>query len=163
MLESPEFWVAVGFVLLVASIARPVARGIGSSLDGRADKIRATLQEAEKLREDAERLLGEYERKARDAMRESEEIVAQARATAERMAADAEAALATTLKRREQMAIEKIAQAEAEALQEVRSAAVDIAVAAARRLIGERLGAERASALIDQAIREVPSKLGRPH
>jgi F-type H+-transporting ATPase subunit b len=96
-------------------------------------------------------------------MRESQEIVAQARVTAERMAADAEAALATAMKRREQMAIEKIAQAEAEALQEVRTAAVDIAIAAARRLIGERLGADRSSALVDQAIREVPAKLGRPH
>jgi F-type H+-transporting ATPase subunit b len=163
MLESPEFWVAIGFVLLLVGIARPVGRGIGAALDARAEKIRATLQEAEKLREDAQRLLGEYERKTRDAMRESQEIVAQARVTAERMAADAEAALATAMKRREQMAIEKIAQAEAEALQEVRTAAVDIAIAAARRLIGERLGADRSSALVDQAIREVPAKLGRPH
>jgi len=163
MFESPEFWVAVGFVFLVVGIARPVSRMMGSALDARADKIRATLQDAEKLREDAQRLLGEYERKSRDAMRESEDILAQARSAAERMAVEAEAALVIAMQRREQLAIEKIAQAEAEALQAVRTAAVDIAVAAARRLIGERLGAERSSALIDAAIREVPAKLGLPH
>jgi F-type H+-transporting ATPase subunit b len=163
MLESPEFWVAIGFVLLVVGIAKPVSKGIGAALDTRAEKIRSTLAEAEKLRQDAERLLAEYERKTRDAMRESEDIVAQARAGAERMAAEAEASLAIALKRREQLAIEKIAQAEAEALQQVRAAAVDVAVAAARRLIGESLGADRSSALIDQAIREVPAKLGRTH
>jgi F-type H+-transporting ATPase subunit b len=161
MFESPEFWVAVGFVLLVIGIARPISKMMGSALDARADKIRATLQEAEKLREDAQRLLAEYERKTRDVMRESEDIIAQARAAAERM--EAEASLATAMKRREQLAIEKIAQAEAEALQEVRTAAVDIAVAAAGRLIGERLGAERSGALIDAAIREVPAKLGVRH
>jgi F-type H+-transporting ATPase subunit b len=163
MFESPEFWVAVGFVLLVIGIARPISKMMGSALDARADKIRATLQEAEKLREDAQRLLAEYERKTRDVMRESEDIIAQARAAAERMAVEAEASLATAMKRREQLAIEKIAQAEAEALQEVRTAAVDIAVAAAGRLIGERLGAERSGALIDAAIREVPAKLGVRH
>jgi F-type H+-transporting ATPase subunit b len=163
MLHEPEFWVAVGFVLLVAALARPIGRGMGAALDARADKIRATLQEAAKLREEAQRLLGDYERKTRDALRESEDIVAQARSEAERMAAEASAALATAIQRREQLAIEKIAQAEAEAVREVRTTAVDVAVAAARRLIGERLGAARSSALIDQAIRDVPSKLGRPH
>jgi len=163
MLHEPEFWVAVGFVLLVAGLARPIGRGMGAALDARADKLRATLEEAAKLREEAQRLLGEYERKTRDALRESEEIVAQARSEAERMAAEASAALATAMQRREQLAIEKIAQAEAEAIREVRTTAVDVAVAAARRLIAERLDASRASTLIDQAIRDVPSKLGRPH
>jgi F-type H+-transporting ATPase subunit b len=163
MLHEPEFWVAVGFVLLVAALARPIGRGMGAALDTRADKIRATLEEAAKLREEAQRLLGDYERKTRDALRESEDIVAQARSEAERMAAEASAALATAIQRREQLAIEKIAQAEAEAVREVRTTAVDVAVAAARRLIAEHLGAARSSALIDQAIRDVPSKLGRPH
>ena len=115
MLSSPEFWVAVAFVILVASVYRPMARGITGALDQQSAKIGASLDQATQLREEAQHLLAEYQRKQRNAETESEEIIAQARSQADRLAAEAAANLEAALKRREQAAIEKIAQAEAEA------------------------------------------------
>lgn len=159
MLSSPEFWVAVGFVILVVGAARPAWRAISTGLDARAEKIKATLDEAAKLREEAQHLLAEYQRKQRDAMKETEEIVAHAKVEAERLAAKASADLDVALKRREQMAIEKIAQAETEALREVREISVDLAVAAARALIADNLDDKRKGELVDEAIKELPNKL----
>lgn len=159
MLSSPEFWVAVAFVILVASVYRPMARGITGALDQQSAKIGASLDQATQLREEAQHLLAEYQRKQRNAETESEEIIAQARSQADRLAAEAAANLEAALKRREQAAIEKIAQAEAEALDEVRGTAVDVAIAATRSLMRERLYQDRGQALIDRAIKELPDKL----
>lgn len=159
LLHSPEFWVAVAFVIFVAGIYRPVGRAAGSALDGRADKIRASLDEAEKLREDAQHLLAEYQRKQRDAMKECEEIIAQARQEAERMVRDAEIEITEALARREQMAKDKLALAEADALAEVRNAAVDVALSAAAKLIAKDLDTAAADTLVRQATEELPARL----
>lgn len=159
MLHTPEFWVAVGFVLLVVSIFRPVARAIGSALDARADRIKATLDEAARLREEAQHLLAEYQRKQRDAAKEADEMIAKAREEGERLAAEATTNLETALTRREALAIDKIAQAEADALREVREVAVEAAIGATRQLIAEKLDAGRANSLVDDAIAELPDKL----
>ncbi len=159
MLSTPEFWVAVGFVILVVCIARPVWRALTGALDARSEQIRATLDEARTLHEEAQHLLAEYQRKQRDAAREAEQMIEQARNEAERLRAEAAEALERTLERRQALAREKIAQAEAEAIREVRNAAVDIAVAATARLIGERLGTDRATALIDDAVKDLPRHL----
>ena len=157
--QSPEFWVAVGFVILVAVIAKPAGRAFASMLDRRSDRIRDALDEAARLREEAQHLLAEHQRKQRDAVRETEEMLAKAREEAERLAAEAAANLEIALARREEMAHEKIARAEAEALQQVREIAVDVAVAATRKLIAEKLDAGRRSALVDAAVSELPDKL----
>ena len=159
MFESPEFWVAVGFVLLVASICRPVARSIGGMLDKRSQKIRDTLDEALRLREEAQHLLAEYQRKQRDAVRETEEMVERAMEESDRLTADATASLELALERRAQAALEKIAQAEDEALREVRETAVDVAIAATRKLLSDRLAEDGADALIDEAIADLTKKL----
>ncbi len=159
MLQSAEFWVAVGTVIFVAGIYRPVARAMGSALDARAAKIKATLDEAAKLCEDAQHLLAEYQRRQRDAVKETEEMLDRAREEAERLAAEAAAGLEAAIKRREQLARDKIAGAEAEALRQVRETAVDVAIAATRRLITERLDESRAGALIDSAVSELPRSL----
>ena len=159
MLSSPEFWVAVGFILLVAGAARPAWRAITKGLDARAERIKSTLDEAAKLREEAQHLLAEYQRKQRDAMKETEEIVAHAKAEAERLSAKALADLDVAIKRREQLAIEKIAQAEADALREVREISVDLAVAAARTLIADHLDDKSKGDLVDEAIKDLPDKL----
>ena len=156
---SPEFWVAIGFVILVAGIYRPVARSIGGMLDARAEQIKATLDEATRLREEAQHLLAEYQRKQRDALTETERMFARAREEASRHAAEAQANLEVALKRREELAREKIAQAEAEALREVRDTAVEVAIAATRKLIADRLDDKRANALIDDTIADLPQKL----
>ena len=159
MLATAEFWVAVGFVLLVAGIARPAWRAVTGALDARGERIRQTLDEARTLHEDAQHLLAEYQRKQRDAAREAEQMIEQARIEAERLRKEATETLERTLEHRKALAQEKIAQAEADALREVRNAAVDIAIAATARVIGERLGQDRAEALVDEAVRELPRHL----
>jgi F-type H+-transporting ATPase subunit b len=157
--ESPEFWVAVAFVIFVAGLWKKVAPLIASALDARAARIEKDLEEAAKLREEAHALLAQYQRKQHDALKEAADIVAQAKVEAERYAARAAVELDGALKRREQLAMQRIAQAEQQALQEVRAAAVDIAIAATSKLLVDKLDAGRQDALIDAAIKELPRNL----
>jgi len=158
-LHTPEFWVAVGFIVLVLAISKQGWQAIKSGLDARAGRISASLDEATRLRDEAQHLLAEYQRKQRDAAKEIDDLLAAARAEAERSGVNAREALEALVKRREQLAIDKIAQAEAEAVQAVRNTAVDVAIAATRRLLGDKLDAATASALVDNAIAELPQKL----
>ncbi len=159
LLLSAEFWVAVGFVILMAGIAKPMGRAFASMLDARSNRIRETLDEATRLREEAQHLLVEHQRKQRDAVRETEEMLAKAREEATRLTAEAAASLELVLARREEMARQKITRAEAEALRQVREIAVDVAVAAARKLIADKLDDGSRAALVDAAITELPEKL----
>jgi F-type H+-transporting ATPase subunit b len=104
-------------------------------------------------------MLASYQKKQRDALKEAETIVANAKAEAERLTRQAEANLDDLLKRREQQAVERIAQAENEALREVRNQAIDVAVAATRHLIAENLSPAQAAALVDAAIQDLPNRL----
>jgi len=158
-LHTPEFWVAVGFIILVLAISKQGWHAIRSGLDARAGRISASLDEATRLRDEAQHLLAEYQRKQRSAAKEIDDLLAAARAEAERSGVNAREALEALVKRREQLAIDKIAQAEAEAVQAVRNTAVDVAIAATRRLLGDKLDAATASALVDNAIAELPQKL----
>ena len=159
MFASPEFWVAVGFVILVAGIARPVARAVTSALDARGERIKTALDEARVLREEAQHLLAEYQRKQRDAAREAELTIERARVEAGRIEAEASADLDRTLARRETLAREKIAQAEADTVRELRDVAIDVAIAAAGRVIADHLDRDRADALIDEAVAALPRQL----
>ena len=159
MLENPEFWVAIAFVLVVALAFRPAAKAVLSSLDARAAKIRAQIEEARKLREDAQALLAEYQRKQRDAMAEAEKIIAQARDQAARLKVDAERDLENAIARRRQQALERIAQSEAQAIAQVRDTAIDVALAAAEALIKSNLDPARKQALADKAIGELASRM----
>lgn len=159
MLHDPAFWTAIGFVLLFALAGKAIVKPLTSGLDARAERIKATLDEAANLRTEAQSLLADYQRRQRDALKESEQIIAHAKTEAKRLAEKAAADLETALKRREQMAIEKIAQAEAEALRQVRETAVDLAVMASRALIAEKMTAERTGKLVDSAIDELADKL----
>lgn len=154
-----SFWVAVAFVLFVALIAKRGYKFITEGLDKRAGRIKTELDEAVRLREEAQALLAGYQRKQRDAVRDAEEIVERARREAARIAAQAEEDLAAALERRTRVAEIKISQAEAQALAEVRNQAVDMALAATRRLLAENLDQSRAEALIDEAIAELGDKL----
>ena len=159
ILQSPEFWVAIGFIILMGGLFKPAGKAIGAALDGRAARIKATLDEAAELREEAQHLLAEYQRKQRDAMKETEEMIARARDEASRLAREGAEKLEELVKRREQLAIEKIAQAEADAVREVRAMSVEIAVAATRSLIVARMDAGKSGALVDQAITDLSNKL----
>lgn len=159
MFESAEFWVAVAFVLFVTGAFRPMKRVLLGALDRRAEKIRAELDEAQRLREDAQHTLAEYQRKQRQALKEADEIVARAREEADRHRAHAARDLEATLKRREAQAMDRIAQAEATALDEIRALAVDVALDATARLLADELSADKSKAMIDDAIKELPEKL----
>jgi F-type H+-transporting ATPase subunit b len=159
LLASGEFWVAVAFLLFVVAAYRPLRRAITGALDERSARIRAELEEATRLREEANSALAAYQRKQREAAREAEEIVAFAEKEAAQIKAKTQADLDAALARREQMALDRIAQAEAQALQEVRNTAVEVAIAAARKLVVQGLDQSRADALVAEAIAELPKKL----
>ena len=159
LIESPTFWVAVAFVIFVGFAFKKVRDGLNAALDGRAARIKAQLDEAKQLREDAQAALAEYQRKLRDAAEDAKAIVEHAKVEAERLREHARADQEQALERREQLAVEKIAQAEAEALEQVRNQAVDLAVAATARLLAESMDKNQAERLIDAAIEELPDQL----
>ncbi len=154
-----EFCVALSFVIFAAAVYRPVGRMISAALDARGAKIREELDEAVRLREEAQALLAQYERQLSEAAAEAEQILARAGDEAARQAKHAAEALEAALERRKQQAMDRIARAEEEALAEVRGAAVDIAVGATRKLLAGRLDAKRRAALIDEAIAELDKQL----
>ena len=158
-MNTPEFWVAVGFLILLAVLFKPVKKIIIASLDSRAEKIRSSLDEAEKLREEAQHVLADYQRKQREAAKEIEGLVANARSQAEAMRREAENSVKNALARREQVALEKISQKEADAIAEVRNLAVDMAIKASGELLERRLGQKQSQELIETAIRELPRNL----
>jgi len=159
MFSSPEFWVAVAFVIFVAAVFRPMSRQIAAALDARGTRIRTEIEEAQTLREEAQKLLADSKRKHRDAIKESEEILAHAKVEAERLREQAQADMDAALRRREQSAMDKIAQAEANALRDVRNQAVEVALAATASLIAANLDHEKHAAIVDQSIRNVADKL----
>ncbi len=159
LLHDPEFWVLVAFAIAFGGLARKAGPVIAKALDDRAGKIKAELEEAHRLREEAQRMLADYQRKQRDALKEAEEIIAHARVEAERAAAQAARDLEAALERRKRLALEKIALAESKAIAEVRNTAVDIAISAVREILAQALDAPRKSKLIDEAIAELPQRL----
>lgn len=156
---TAEFWVAIGFFILLALIGKRAYRLVVVALDERADRIRSRIDEAARLAEEAQALLATYERKQRDAAGEAEQILADARREVDRLTEHAAAELDRSLQRREEMAIDRIAQAEAAAIAEVRTRAVDVAMQASERLLVEKMTPKQADALIDAAIAELPQKL----
>ena len=156
---APEIWLVLALVALILIAFRPAKRAILGALDGRAGRIRDELEEAHRLREEAQAALANFQRRQRDAVSEAEEIVNHARVEADRLRERATAELETSLKRREAMAMDRIAQAESAALAEIRAIAVDVSVAAASELIAAQLDKKKAEDLIDQAISDLPGKL----
>jgi F-type H+-transporting ATPase subunit b len=153
------FWVGISFFLVVGLGAKPVIRALAAGLDARAAKIKARLDEAHKLREDAQEMLATYQRKQRDAMKEAESIIAHAKAEAERLSHQHAKDLEESVKRREKQALDRISQAEAQAIKEVQHTAVDVAIEAARQMIAQGMTGPHAATLVDAAIQDLPKKL----
>jgi F-type H+-transporting ATPase subunit b len=158
--HDPLFWVLIAFLVFVGIlIYYRVPAEIGKMLDHRSEGIRKELDEARKLREDAQALLADYQRKAREADAEAQTIIEQAKREAEALAADSRKALAESLERRSKLAEEKIARAEAQALTEVRTTAVDTAIAAAHELLKTRVNGSTGDSLVSQSISDLRGKL----
>lgn len=157
---TAEFWVAVSFFLFVAGlIYLGLHKKVASALDARALRITKELEEARRLREEAEKVLADYQRKERDAAQEADAIIRLAAEEAESLAAETRHAIKEQFERRIRLAEDKIARAETDALREVRSAAVEAAIGAAQRLIAEKLTPDAAEKLVAQGIDTVKSKL----
>jgi len=155
-----ELWVAVAFVIFLAVLAKlGVHRMILGVLDARSARIKAELDEARRVREEAQALLAEYQRKRAEADREADAILVAARQEAERMATEAKAKVEEFVVRRTKMAETKIAQAEAQALADVRAAAADAAVAAAEKILVQTTHGAAAESLIAKGISDLKAKL----
>ena len=159
MLNEPTFWVAVAFVIFMGLMYWKARKPMLDGLDSRAERIKAELDEAQRLREEAQKTLAEYKRKQRDAAKEAEEMLESAKHEAELLRNQASEDLKAVLARRERAALEKIAQAETQAVQEVRAQAVDIAMAATAKLLTDSVDPTRDQAMVDQAIKDLSAKL----
>ena len=160
MFAEPEFWVAVAFVILMGIFAyMGVHRTILTTLDHRSERIRSELEDAQRLKQDAAKLLAEYQARRATAEREAADIVASAKTEAERIAAEAKAKMEDFVARRTKTAESKIALAEAQALADVRAAAADAAVAAASTILSQTVKGEVAEDLLAKGITEAREKL----
>ena len=157
---SAEFWVAASFFIFLGILGYVgVHKKVAEALDHRRDRIKAELDEARRLREEAQTLLAHYQQKQKEAENEAQAILTSAKADAERMMIEAEAKMNEFVARRTKMAEAKIAQAETQATADVRSAAVDAAVAAAERILKNAAKGKVAEDLLASGIEDVKKKL----
>lgn len=160
MFAQPETWVAIAFVILMAVFVwLGVHRTVLTALDHRAQRIKAELDDARRLKEEAAKLLAEYQARRASAEREAQEIVTNARAEAERIAAEAKTRMEDFVVRRTKTAENKIALAEAQAVADVRAAAAEAAIAAAASVLAQSVKGQVADDLLAKGIAEVKSRL----
>lgn len=157
---SAEFWVAIAFLLLMGVFGYfGVHRTILKALDNRRDRIQKELDDARRLKEEAAKLVAEYRARRASAEREAQEIVTSAKAEAERIAAEAKAKMEDFVARRTKTAESKIAQAETQAIADVRAAAAEAAVTAATSIMSQSVKGSVADDLIAKGIKDVREKL----
>ncbi len=157
---DPVFWVMIAFIGFVALlIYYGVPGAVGKALDDRATAIRANLDEARRLRDEAHALLADYQRRSREAEEETKTILEQAKREGEALAAETRKNLQESVERRTKLAEEKIERAEAQALSDVRTAAVESAIAAAEKILKSRVAGATADTLIENGIRDLDGKL----
>jgi len=150
-----EFWVAVSFFIFIGVLVYlGIHKKVASALDARALRISKELEEARRLREEAEKLLADYRRKLGDVVTEVDNIMALAAKQAETLAEETRQSLKEHVERRIKLAEQKIARAEMEAVGELRNDVVDIAIAAAQNLIVAKLTPDRAKKLVSESINE---------
>jgi len=159
LLADAEFWVLLAVLIFAAGVWKPARRAVVGMLDQRSMRIEGELDEARRLREEAEQLLAEFQSRQRRAAAEAEAIIAHAREEAERIAANSARDLEQAMARRQRLAEERISQAEAKAVAEIRAVAVDVAIDAAREVIAAELDERRGEALLDSAIAALPNQL----
>ncbi len=154
-----EVWLLIALAVLIAVVWKPVSRAIVGGLDGHAGKVRAELDEAKRLREEAQSLLAEHKRQLAAGQDHARSISEQARREAARQAERHREELEASLKRRTEQALGRIAQEEARAVQDVRDQATTLAIRTTRRLLADQVDSEHAQVLVDRAIEEVGRKL----
>ncbi|NRA87863.1 MAG: F0F1 ATP synthase subunit B [Rhizobiales bacterium] len=160
MFSDPTFWVAVGMVGFLALLGYLGVHKLAiKALDDRADAIRNELDEARRLKEEAQSMLAEYERKQKAAVEEAQSIIEQAKAEAESLAVETEQKLNDSIDRRTKMAENKILQAQLQARKNVQAYAADIAVLATEEILTNDLSKTKANSLIDESIASLKIRL----
>jgi F-type H+-transporting ATPase subunit b len=160
MFEDPEFWVALAFAIFIGILVKfGVPKMAISALDARSARIRQALDEAHRLRSEAQDVLAQYQKKSNEAEKEAQAIIENASIEAERLAAEAKSKIEEFVTRRTKMAETKIAQAEAQALADVRAAAADAAVTAAEKILTQSTHGAAAEGLIAKGISDLKAKL----
>ncbi len=157
--EDANIWILAAFIcffLVFGGVAYKKAMG---ALDARTERIRKELDDAHQLREDAQSLLDDYRSKRAQAEADALAMLKHAEIEAGRRAEQAKKDLEAAMERRAQMALQRISQAEADALREVRSAAATLAIQATARLIAQSMSPDRAEAMVQESIRQVQQKL----
>jgi F-type H+-transporting ATPase subunit b len=155
-----EVWLLIALVILIAVVWKPLSRMILGGLDGHASKVRAELDEAKRLREEAQSLLAEHKRQLAAGQDHARNISEHAQREAERQAERQRAELEASLARRTEQALGRIAQEEARAVQDVRNQAASLAIRTTRRLLADHVDSDHAQVLVDRAIEDVGRKLG---
>ena len=161
LLADPKNWVVIAFIIFFVLFGKKLWGVLAGMLDDRAAKVRAELDEASRLRKEAEAMLRDAQKSRDEALADAKALIAGAQAEAARLTAATAAEAEASARRREQMAIDRIAAAEKAAVDEVRYTAVDVASIAARQVIAEGLTQDAGSALVDQAIAQLPAALAR--
>ena len=158
LLHDPEFWVLVGFLVFFVLLGRTFLKLLTGGLDGRAAKVQEQLNEAGRLRTEAQRLLDTYRAKQDQAVKDAADILEAAKGEAERMRTEGEEALKRSLAAREAQARDRIALAEQNAMQSIKAIAADIAIRAATGLVVEAIDTAVANAMVDRAIDDLPKR-----
>jgi F-type H+-transporting ATPase subunit b len=159
-LKNTDFVVFLGFIVFIAVLLYfKVPAMLGGMLDKRAETIKAELDEAKALREEAQTILASYERKQKEVAEQSDKIIANAKKEAEAAAEQAKADLKSSIERRLAAAEEQIASAEASAVKQVRDSAISVAIGAAGAVVASKTTDADQGKLIDDAIAEVKAKL----
>jgi len=156
---GPTGVVAVALLIFLALVWWKGRGAILGMLDKRSDTIRNQLDEARRLREEAEAMYADIAKKQQEAEATAASIIEEAKAQAARIERESQSALQTTIARRREQALEKIGQAEAEAIREVRAKAVDVAIEATRRVLTAEMAGSQGQAAVDAAIAELPQRL----
>ncbi|CAK0776003.1 ATP synthase subunit b 3 [Azospirillaceae bacterium] len=159
MLKDPTFWVAIAFVLFVVFMYKRVSTGLTGFLDQRSARIRSDIEEARRLRDEAQKLFAEAKKREEEAETEAANIVAHAREDAERMHVRAAERIQEMIQQREAQAVNRIALVEASAVAEIRNMTVDIAIAACQKLLIEHRAVDGADPMVDAVIAELPRHL----
>ena len=159
-LANAELWVAIGLLLFfVIVVVAKVPALVAGILDAKAAKIQSDLDEAARLRSEAEAMLAQIRKEKAEAEQQAKAMLQAAEEEAARLEVEAEERLAESIARREQLAERRIAQAEAQATAEVKAAAADQAAAAAERILAARVASGAEDPLLDQAIGQIDTRL----
>ncbi len=159
ILHDPRFWVAVAFFAFIIALYKPVSKAILNMLDSRRNNVRKSLDEALKLKKEAQELLNNYQQKQRQAEEEAKKIIKDAETEALAVSANAAKEIEEAINRRMDLALQRISSYEANIIKEIRNNAIDVTMSTVRLILIENLSKETAQKLISKSLEDVSNKL----